>query len=87
MLKSIMDVPIPPDLCSLLGGVIVTGSVKKIQDLKVSEEVYWHLVHLKIEGKFRSIDEVLRKNFDLTPGDHPYLKCKEDDPDENIRPE
>jgi len=86
MFESLIDIPIPQDLCSLLCGIFITGSVKKIQDLKVTEEVYWFLVNLKIKGKFRSIDEVLRKNFSLPPGDRPYLKCKDDDLDASFGP-
>lgn len=71
------------DLCSLLCQNGISGKVKHIQDLKVTEDVYWHLVRLKINGKFRSIDEVLRKTYELPPGDHPYLRCKEDDLDVN----
>lgn len=73
-------------LCSLLCKDGISGRSGIIQDLKVTEEVYWHLVNLKIKGKFRSIDEVLRNTYELPPGNRPYLKCKEDDFHEDIKP-
>jgi hypothetical protein len=44
------------------------------QDVKFSQEVYWYLVTLKFNGKFRSIDAVLRHEFGLKPGKNPHLK-------------
>lgn len=66
----------PPELQFFLFGGIVG---KIAMDLKVSEDVYWYVVKLKIDGKFRSVDEALRDKLGLAPGDHPRLRCYEDD--------
>lgn len=65
----------------LIEMVIVIGSVREVCKLdltvKVSEELYWYLVKQKMEGKYRSVDAMLRQKFGLPDNVRPYLKCKE----------
>jgi hypothetical protein len=44
------------------------------KDVVFSEAVYWALVDLKDEGRYRSIDEALRPVLGLPSGERPFLK-------------
>ena len=46
----------------------------KTKDVTVSIEVYWALVKRKLDGEFRSIDEVLRPILGIAPGPRSRLK-------------
>ena len=65
--------------------VIVIGSVREVFKLdltvKVTEELYWYLVKQKMDGKYRSIDAMLRQKFGLPDNIRPYLKCREKNKD------
>jgi hypothetical protein len=68
-LVSILSSVTEPDLrFALMAATVVE------RDIKVTDEVYWHLVGLKLNGKFRSVDEALRPILGLKSGSNPYLK-------------
>jgi hypothetical protein len=64
--------------CELVVVIISVREVLKLDlTIKVSEELYWCLVRKKMDGKYRSVDAMLRQEFGLPDNIRPHLKCKE----------
>ena len=71
---------LPPEkLPEIHGGImLMAGMVDK--GIMVTEEVYWALVKLKDQGKYRSVDEAIRPLIGLSPArKHPRRKAYEEE--------
>ena len=82
MLSLLLSALINPEMVEIeCEVVVVIVSVREVfrldQTVKVSEELYWCLVKQKMDGKYRSIDAMLRQKFGLPDNIRPYLKCRE----------
>jgi hypothetical protein len=68
---------LPPGLCpNVRGGRVRTMKGCKLDypNVEISSEVYWFLVKIKLQGKYRSIDVILRPLYGLSQIQDPRLK-------------